>query len=121
MMSHEDLAKARAERATKDAEKEAKKVAREAKKAAREAKKVAKASPAAEATIGKKKRGRKRKSATLEADTPEPKAKVVRRSEGQLAEAEQEVGGLEPETAVPDVGEDEVPPEPWRAPVAKMW
>ena len=53
-MSYEDLEEARAKRADKEAAKEAK---------------------------GKGKRGRKRKSAALEADTPEPNAKVVRMSE----------------------------------------
>ncbi|KAK3174414.1 hypothetical protein OEA41_001660 [Lepraria neglecta] len=53
VMSYEDLEEARAKRADKEAAKEAK---------------------------GKGKRGRKRKSAALEADTPEPNAKVNERS-----------------------------------------
>ena len=50
---------------------------------------------------GKRERDRKRKSQE-EAGAPEPKAKVVRLSEAQ-------------------VEEDGIAPEPWRAPVAKMW
>ena len=65
-----------------------------AKRAEREAKEQNKAK-------GKRKRDRKRKSPE-EADAPEPKAKVVRLSEAQ-------------------VEEDGIAPEPWRAPVAKMW
>lgn len=113
-MSYEGLEKARAERAAKEAAKEAKKAEREAKKAEKEAKKAAKeakevasATPEVEkATAGKKKLGRskitqKRKSPE-EAGAPEPKAKVARMSEAQ-------------------VEEDEIAPEPWRAPVARMW
>jgi hypothetical protein len=80
VMSYEDEA-ARAKRAEKEAAKEAKE--------AKEAK-------------GKGKRGRKRKSAALEADAPEPNAKMVRMS------------------GIP-VAEDEIVPEPWRAPVARMY
>ena len=50
---------------------------------------------------GKRKRGRKRQSPE-EAGAPEPKAKVARMSEAQV-----EV--------------DEIAPEAWRAPVARMW
>ena len=66
-----------------------------AKRAEKEAKEQAK-------TKGNGKRGRKRKSAAPEADAPEPKAKVSRMSEAQ-------------------VEEDEIAPEPPRAPVARMW
>lgn len=65
-----------------------------AKRAEREAKEQDKAK-------GKRKRDRKRKSRE-EADAPEPKVKVVRLSKAQ-------------------VEEDGIAPEPWRAPVAKMW
>ena len=65
-----------------------------AKRAEREAKEQNKAK-------GKRKRGRKRKSPE-EAGAPEPKAKVARMSEAQ-------------------VEEDEIVPEPWRAPAARMW
>jgi len=75
VISYKDLEEARAKRADKEAAKEAK---------------------------GKGKRGRKRKSAALEADAPEPNAKVVRMS------------------GTP-VGEDVIVPDPFRAPVAQMW
>ena len=65
-----------------------------AKRAEREAKEYNKAK-------GKRKRGRKRKSLE-EAGAPEPKAKVARMSEVQ-------------------VEEDEIAPELWRAPAARMW
>ena len=65
-----------------------------AKRAEREAKEQDKAK-------GKRKRDWKRKSQE-EAGAPGPKAKVVRLSEAQ-------------------VEEDGIAPEPWRAPVAKMW
>ena len=50
---------------------------------------------------GKRKHDRKRKS-QQEASAPKPKAKDVRLSEAQ-------------------VKEDGIAPEPWRAPMAKMW
>ena len=93
-MSYEDLEKARAERVTKEAAKEAKKTERGAKKAEKEAKKAAK--EAEEATAGKSTRGRKRKSAATEADTPESMAKAARTSGTQVTE-------------------DGIAPEPWRA------
>jgi hypothetical protein len=95
VMSYEDLEKARSERAAKE-------VAKEAKKAAKEAKKAASVAPAAEeATSSKAQRGRKRKN-VVEADAPEPKAKVARMSGTQVAG-------------------DETTPIPWRAPVARMY
>ena len=123
-MGYEDLKNAEAERDAKEAAKEAKKAEREAKKAEKEAKKAAK--EAEEAATGKKTRGRKRKSATTEADTPEPMVKVARISETLAVEGEQEAGI--PERNIPlewvcerQVEEDEVAPEPWRAPVARMY
>lgn len=71
-MSYEDLEEARTKRADKEAAKEAK---------------------------GKGKRGRKRK---IEADAPEPNAKVVQMSGTSVAE-------------------DEIVPEPWRTPVARIY
>jgi len=65
---------------------------------------------------GKGKRGRKRKSAALEADAPEPNAKVVRMSEAP-APARASVVQM---SGTP-VAEDEIVPEPWRAPVARMY
>ncbi len=91
VMSYEDLEKARAERAAKEAEKVAGKT-----------KKDLYAIPTAEKAIGSKgKRDRKRMS-RVEADAPEPKAKMARTSQIQIE------GG-------------EVASELWRAPVARMW
>jgi hypothetical protein len=105
VMSYEDLEKIRAERAVKEAAKETKKAEKEAKKTKREANKVASATTEAdEATAGKTKRGRKRKSVASGADAAEIKAKVTLSSETQVAEGEQEVAMLKP-----------------RAPVARMW
>ncbi|KAF1967812.1 hypothetical protein BU23DRAFT_515577 [Bimuria novae-zelandiae CBS 107.79] len=114
VMTWDDLEKARGEHAIK----ETRKAEKEAKKAVRQAKKVANATVQAEATASETKCGRKRKSAALEAVTPEPSAKMVRRREGQVAEADQGVVALKPKALVLDV---EVLTEPWRAPVAKMW
>ena len=88
-MSYEDLEEPRAERADKEAAKEAK---------------------------GKDKRGRKRKSAALEADTPEPNAKVVRMSEAPAPTRASVV-----QMSGTPVAEDEIVLEPWRAPVARMY
>ena len=57
---------------------------------------------AAKEAKGKGNRGQKRKSAALEADAPEPNAKAVQMSGTPVAE-------------------DEIVPEPWRAPVARMY
>lgn len=89
VMSYEDLEEARAKRADKEAVKEAK---------------------------GKGKRGRKRKSAALEADTPEPNAKVVRMSEASAPTRASVV-----QISGTPVAEDEIVPESWRAPVARMY
>jgi hypothetical protein len=69
-----------------------------------------------ETTTGKAKRSRKRKSAVPEADALEPKAKVVRMSEAPaLARAPVvQISGT-------PLAEDEIVPEPWRAPVARMY
>jgi hypothetical protein len=108
--SWKDLEKARAERAVKDAtkaEKVAKKVVNEANKAAREANVLLSATLQVEENTAGKKRGRKRKSATVGTDTPErgagdlePRAKVARTSEAQV--------------------DDETVATPYQSPVAKM-
>ncbi|KAF1358700.1 hypothetical protein EJ07DRAFT_156532 [Lizonia empirigonia] len=83
VVTYEDLEKKRAERAVT----EAKEAEKKAKKAAKEARNVASAAPEAEgATVGMKKRGRKRKSATSEAGAVAPKAKMARMSQVQVAE-----------------------------------
>ena len=89
VMSYKDLEEVQAKRADKEATKEAK---------------------------GKSKRGQKHKSATLEADAPEPNVKMVRRSKA-LAPVRASVVQM---SRTP-VAEDEIVPEPWRAPVAQMY
>jgi len=91
-MSYEDLEEARAKRADKEAAKEAK---------------------------GKGKRGRKCKSAALEAAAPEPNAKVVRMSERQRAARSESLSGADERNSL--FTEDEIVPEPWRAPVARIY
>ncbi len=82
-------------------------------------------SQAKEVIKGKGKRGRKCKSAALEADEQEPKVACVAKDamndkgkRGQKREsAAQEVDEPEPEPEVARVIEE---PKPWRAPVARM-
>ena len=71
---------------------------------------------AAKEAKGKGKRGRKRKSAALVADASEPNAKVVR-----MNEAPAPARALVVQMSGTPVAEDEIVPEPWRAPVARMW
>jgi hypothetical protein len=110
VMSFEDIEVARAARAAKEVIKGQGKRGRKRKSAALEADELeadeAEADPepeverAAEEVIkGRGKRGRKRKSAALEADEPEPEV-------ARMIEAPEP----EPEA-----------PEPWRAPVARMY
>ena len=111
VMSYEDLEEARAKRAEKEAAKEAKGKGKRGQKC-----KSATAEED-EATIGKAKRGRKRKSAIMsEADASEPKTKVVRMSEAPAPAIAPVV-----QTSGTPVAEDEIVPELWRAPVARMW
>jgi len=100
VMTWDVLEKARAEHAVKEASKAEKK----AKKAARQAKKVTSITIYSETTIGRAKRGWKRKSTASEAaDITEPKAKVVRRREEQVADAYRKIYALELDTQVQDV------------------
>jgi hypothetical protein len=104
VVTYEDLVEKRAKRAVTDA-KEAEEKAKKAKKTAREARNVASAAPEAEgAAVGMKKRGRKRKSATLEQEVRNPAqgAKVPRTSKTQIKEIK-------------------TIPQPYKAPEAKMY
>jgi hypothetical protein len=115
VMSYEDLEEARAKRVIKDAAKEAKG------KGKRGRKRKSGTPEAEEAIAGKVKRVRKRKSAVLEAEVeaeaeepePEPNAKMARTSK---APAPSRASVMQT-----PIAEDEIVPEPWRAPVAKMW
>ncbi len=112
-MSYEDLEEARAKRVVKDAAKEAKG------KGKRDRKRKSATPEAEEATADMVKRGRKRKSSVLEAEAaaeePEPElnAKIVRTSKAPALSRASVSETL--------IAEDEIVPEPWRAPVAKMW
>jgi len=109
-MSYEELEAAREKRAEKDAAKEVKgrgKLDRKCESATLEAD---------EATADKAKRGRKRKKAVLEADAPELKAKIARISNA----AESARGSVVQMSGTP-VAEDELVPEPRRAPMARMY
>ena len=111
-MSYEDLKEARAKRAEKEA-------AKEAKGKGKRSRKCKSATPEAdEATADKAKRSRKRKSAVLEADAPEPKVKVARMSKAPAPETAR--ASVVQMSGTP-VAEDEIMPEPWRAPVARMY
>jgi hypothetical protein len=115
VMSYEDLEEARAKRVVKDAVKEAKGKGKRGRKRKRATPEVE------EATAGKVKRGRKRKSAVLEAEVeaeaeepePEPNAKMARTSK---APAPSRASVMQT-----PIAEDEIVPEPWRAPVAQMF
>jgi len=110
VMNYEDLKETRAKRAEKEA-------AKEAKGKGKRGRKCKSATPEAdEATLDKAKRSRKRKSVVLEAEAPEPNAKVARMSKapGPARASVVQMSGT-------PVAEDEVVPEPWRAPVARMY
>jgi hypothetical protein len=112
VMSYEDLEEAQAKRAEKEA-------AKEAKGKGKRGQKCKSASPEAdEVTTGKAKRGRKRKSAMPEVDASEPKAKVVRMSE---APAPAPARASVVQMSGTQFAADEIVPEPWRAPVARMY
>ncbi|MCJ1363236.1 hypothetical protein MMC16_002343 [Acarospora aff. strigata] len=109
-MSYKDLEEARAKRAEKEAAREAKgkgKRGRKCKSATLEAE---------EATADEANRGRKRKSTVPEADAPEPKVKVAR-----ISNAPESARGSVVQMSGTLVVEDEIVPDPLRAPVARMW
>jgi hypothetical protein len=108
VMSYADLQEARVKRAEKDAAKEAKG------KGKRGRKRKSATPEAEEATADKAKRGRKRKSVALEAEAPEPIAKVARTSKAPARASVVQMSGT-------PVAEDEILPGPWRAPVAQMF
>jgi hypothetical protein len=103
VMSYEDLVEARVKRAEKDAAKEAKSKGKSGRK------RQSSMPEADEDTPAKSKRGRKRKSVLPEADAPVSYINVAQTSQAPL-----------PEGATTLVGDDIVP-EPWRAPVARMY
>ena len=112
VISYEDLQEARAKRAEKDA-------AKEAKGKGKRGRKRKSATPEAEAaTADKAKRGRKCKSVVLEAEAPELNIKVAQMSKAPVPETAR--ASVVQMSGTP-VAEDEIVPEPWRAPVARMY
>ncbi|KAH8586347.1 hypothetical protein B0O99DRAFT_528831 [Bisporella sp. PMI_857] len=115
VMSYKDLQEARAKRAEKDAAKEAKG------KGNRGRKRKSATSEAEEATADKVKRGRKSKSTILEPEPePEPEEPELEPNAtmARMSKAPALSRALVMEARIV---EDEIVPEPWRAPVAKMW
>ena len=115
VMSYEDLEEARAKRVVKDA-------AKAAKGKGKRGRKRKGATPEAEEAADKVKRGRKRKSAVLEAEPeaeepeePEPELKT------KMARTNKAPAPSRASVMQTPIAEDEIVPEPWRAPVAKMW
>ncbi|KAH8743423.1 hypothetical protein BGZ57DRAFT_349602 [Hyaloscypha finlandica] len=111
-MSYEDLVEARAKRAVKEATRAAKgkgKRGRKRKSSTLEAEE----DTADENTAGSARRARKRKSAALDAPAPANKARI--------SNAPKPASTLMRQASRTQIAEDEIVPEPWRAPVAKMW
>jgi len=98
VMCYADLEKARTERAAKDAEKEAASEARKAKKAKKELRAIP---TAEEATVGRAKRGLKRKIRTEENIAAETTMTEVQMGQTQA--------------------DEDILARPWQAPVARMW
>jgi hypothetical protein len=114
-MSYEDLEEARAKGVERDAAQAAKGKGKRGRKPEAE-----------EAATDKAKRGRKRRRAVLEAEAEaeaeaevlEPNAKVARMIN---APAPASARASVVQMSGTQVAEDEIVPEPWRAPVARMY
>jgi len=108
VMSYEDLEEARAKRAVKESTQAAKGKGKHGRKR--------KSSPPEpeEDTTETARRGRKRKSAELKA--PELVNKMAR-----MSNAPKPVSALVMQASRTQIAEDEIEPEPWRAPVARMF
>ena len=109
---------ARAKRVVKEATRAAKgkgKRGRKRKSSTLEAKEdTAEENTIEEDTTRSARRGRKRKSAAL--DAPAPANKKAR-----ISNAPKSASTLMRQASRTQIAEDEIVPEPWRAPVAKMW
>jgi hypothetical protein len=108
VMSYEDLEEARAKRVVKESTQAAKGKGKRSRKS--------KSSPPEpeEDTAETARRGRKRKSAELEA--PESTNKMA-----QMSNAPKPASTLVMQASRTQIAEDEIEPEPWRAPVAQMY
>lgn len=107
-MSYEDLEEARAKRVVKDS-------AQAAKGKRRRGRKSKSSLPEPEEDTAKTaRRGQKRKSAEPEA--PEPTNKMTR-----MSNAHKPASALVMQASRTQIADDEIEPEPWRAPVARMY
>ena len=106
-MSYEDLEEARRKRTEKEA-------AREAKGKAKRGRKRKVVPEGEEATAETARRGRKRKRAELE--TPE-----LPNLSAPMSNAPEPASALVMQASRTQIAEDEIVPEPWRAPVAQMY
>jgi hypothetical protein len=117
VMSYEDLVEARAKRVLKEATRAAQgkgRRGRKRKSSALEAEEDSAEEDTAEDIAGSARRGRKRKSAAL--DVPAPANKKAR-----ISNVPKSASTLMRQASRTQIAEDEIVPEPWRAPVAKMW
>jgi hypothetical protein len=107
-MSYEDLEEARAKRVLKDSTQAAKGKGKRGRKS--------QSSPPEpeEDIVETPQRRRKRKSAELEA--PEPTSK-----EAGISNAPKPASAVVIQARGTQIDEDRIEPEPWRAPVARMW
>ena len=107
-MSYEDLEEAQAKHVIKEST--------QAAKGKRKRGQKSKSSPPEpeEDTAEMARHGRKRKSAELEA--PEPMNKMA-----QMSNAPKPASALVMQASRTQIAEDEIEPEPWRAPVAQMY
>ncbi len=108
VMSYEDLEEARAKRVVKDSAQAAKGKGKRGRKSKRSLPEPE------EDTAETARRGRKRRSAELEA--PEPTNKVA-----QMSHAPKLAGALVMQASRTHIADDEIAPEPWRAPMAQMY
>jgi len=117
-MSYEDLVEAREKRVVKEAMRAAKGKGKRGRKRTSgmlEADEdTAEEDAAEEDTIETARRGRKRKSAAL--DAPAPTNKMAR-----ISNAPKPASALVMQASRTEIAEDEIEPKPWRAPVARMW
>jgi len=108
-MSYEDLEEVRAKRVVKEATRAAKG------KGKRGRKRKSDTLEAEEDTAETARRGRKRKSAASD-DAPAPTNKMAR-----ISNAPKPASVLVMQASRTQIAEDEIAPEPQRAPVARMW
>jgi hypothetical protein len=107
-MSYKDLEEARAKRVVKESTQAAKG------KGKRGRKRKSGTLEVEEDTAETARRGRKRKSAAL--DAPEPTNKMA-----QISNVPKTASALVMQASRTQIAEDEIAPEPLRAPVARMW